>query len=340
MAKKYDPNKARQRQQKRASNVAESNFGDNVLGNLTREFKIPKVYADNSIYKIPVRELYAAPYCKDWNNFKKLSPDKAYELHQSIIDGGLLTPIIVWKIDKNVLQDIYKDNLDEYGFLGSEYMILSGHSRAYAFSVLHHYTKDDYFLKIDSIVRENLSYEEAQYIIKVTNFVTRELSRKEKRENIKFMHRVLEENKTKGMNVAKKIAEDTDSALRTVRYEMAISNKLIEPFIEMYDNEEITQGNAIKLTRLTPSMQKWLHNAHKDDITNDILKNLQKYHRTKEDIEKLFHPEEKSMEYVNITIEVPSIFEKKFRTMASKWVSKELKKEEEKRSKNSPLTGL
>ena len=284
-----------------------------------------KDVADLQVSKLKISSLYSAPYNNEWNDFKKLNADKSYELNQSIIDGGLLTPIIVWKIDKSTIEELYENNEDPYGFIGDEYMILAGHSRTYAFVELYNATKDIKYTKIDAIVKENISYDEAKYIIKVTNFVNRELSPAEKRRNVSFMHRTLLKNKTKGMNIAKKIAEDSGSALRTVAYQIAISEKLIPEFITMYDDGVITQGSAIKLTNLTNSMQEWFYGEYKDKITDNVIKGLKPSYTKKEQLESLFNLKEYG-ESVSINIEIPKDLEKKFRTMASKWISKQTTK--------------
>lgn len=276
--------------------------------------------ADLQVSKLPITAMYAAPYNEEWNDFKKLNADKAYELNQSIVDGGLLTPIIVWKIDKNMVKELYENNEDPYGFIGQDYMILAGHSRTYAFVQLYNATKDIQYTKIDAIVRESLTYDEARYIIKVTNFVNRELSVKEKRRNIKFMHDTLSKNKTKGMNIAKKIADDTGSALRTVQYQIEINEKLIPEFIQMYDEEKLTQGNILKLAKINKSLQEWMYETYKDKITNSVMKNFQKYFDRKELISTIF--QEDVIEYVTISVDIPSNKEAQFRKMVKNWISR------------------
>lgn len=276
--------------------------------------------ADLQVSKLSISALYSAPYNEEWNDFKKLNADKAYELNQSIVDGGLLTPIIVWKIDKSMVQELYENNEDPYGFIGNEYMILAGHSRTYAFVQLYNATQDIKYTKIDAIVRENLTYDEARYIIKVTNFVNRELSAKEKRRNIKFMHDTLSKNKTKGMSIAKKISDDTGSALRTVQYQIEINEKLIPEFIQMYDNEILTQGNVLKIAKLNQSLQQWMYETYSYRITNDVMRKFQKYFDRKELISTIF--QEDVINYVPVTVEIPEKLEKKFREMTRKWIKR------------------
>lgn len=289
--------------------------GDRIMAT----FNVKQVQ-DRQLVKVSVADLYSAPMNDEWNSYPKLTPDKQYELHQSIVDGGLMTPIIVWEIDKETVAELFEGNIDEYGFVGNKYMILAGHSRANAFVSLYNETKNQEYLYIDAIVRKKLTKPEAQYIIKITNYVNRELSAKQKRRDMLFMHRALSENKTKGMNIAKKIAEDSGSALRTVQYQIAISEKLIPPFVDMYDSGKLSQTNVLKLTRINENLQQWMYDTYSEQITNDVMRNFQKYFDRKELIETLFI--EKEIEYTDITTKIPSHLEKKFRDMVKNWVKR------------------
>lgn len=281
--------------------------------------------ADLQVSKLPISDLYAAPNNREWNLFSKLSPDEEFKLQQTIIDGGLMTPIIVWEIDKETLKELYDSNECNYGFIGNKYMILAGHSRTNSFVKIYNSTQDEKYTKIDAIIKKGLTYSQAQYIIKVTNFATRTLDAKQKREEVIFMRRSLIEEGSKGVEVAKQISEDSGTALRTIQYLFSINDNLIPEFIDMYDNKTITQGSAIRLVRLTDNMQKWLYDEHKDDITDNLLKGLKPSYKTKEEIASIF----KAKEYgnnVSVHVDVPSALEKQFRSMASKWISKQLNK--------------
>lgn len=320
MAKGYNPNKAREKQQARADNVAESNFGENVLENLTREFEIPK--ADNSqILSIPIRKLYAAPSNKDWDSFQKLSPDEEYNLQQTIIDGGLLQPVVLWKVNRNDVLEEYINDFPKYDFSGSEYMILSGHSRTNAFIKIYEQTGDKVYENISAIVKTDIDKRQAQYIVKVTNY-GRTLTSKDKREQIVFLHRTLDSNKTKGMNIAQKIANDTGAALRTVKYQLAINEKIIPDIIKLLDDGVLSQANVIKLLGLNKSLQDYMVKNYKDRLTNDTMKNFKKYFDRKELIDTIFINED--IEYTDVVTQVPTNLEKKFREMTRKWINKNI----------------
>lgn len=281
--------------------------------------------ADYQISKLPISELYAAPFNNEWNDYSIGSPDKQYELDATVANEGVLTPIIVWKINKSKVENLYEDDNDNpYRFAGDKYMVLAGHRRTNSSLRVYEATQDEKYTKINAIIRENLTYEQAQYIIKVTNF-SRELSTAEKRRNANFLHRTLINQGLKGSEVAKKIAKDSDSKLRTVQYYIKINNNIIDEFGDMLDNGAITQSSAYKLSSLTKDLQKWFYDTHKDDITDNLLKRLQPSYDRKEQLESLFKAKEYG-ENVNVNIEVPKDLEKKFRTMASKWISKQISK--------------
>lgn len=320
MAKGYNPNKAKEKQQARAEAIAESNFGENVLMNLTREFEVPKVASEDEMIKLDISNLYSAPNNKDWDGFDKLKPDEEATLIQAIYEHGQIEPIIVWEINKNEVIDEYKDDLSKYDFVGDRYMILAGHSRTNSFYKLYNETKDEKFSKIKAIIRKDISKDTAKYIIKATNLLKRDLSNKDRREGIEYLYRKLNTIKSKGMNIAKKIAEDSGLSLRTVQYQIAINEKLIQPFIEMYDGGKLSQTNTLKLTGINNSLQQWMYEKYSEQITNDVMKNFQKYFDRKELIETLFI--EKEVDYTNVNIEIPTHLDKKFREMARKWIKR------------------
>lgn len=281
--------------------------------------------ADYQISKLSISELYAAPFNKEWNDYSIGSADKQYELDSTIASDGVLTPIIVWKIEKSKVKNLYEDDSNNpYSFTGDKYMILAGHRRTNSSLRVYQSTNDAKYSKVNAIIRENLTYEQAQYIIKVTNF-SRDLTSSEKRRNANFLHRTLSNQGLKGSEIAKKIAKDSDSKLRTVQYYMKINDNLIDEFGEMLDNECITQTSAYKLCGLTKDMQKWFYDEHRDEITDNLLRGLKPSYHKKEQLESLFKAKEYG-ENVTVNIDIPKDLEKKFRTMVTKWVNKQVNK--------------
>lgn len=319
MAKGYNSNKAKEKQQARAEKLEVNNFGENVLENLTREFEIPKT-EDSLLVKIKIKDLYAAPNNKEWDGFDKLTPDEEFELNQSIYNHGQLEPIIVWELPKEDVAYLYEGDVPKYNFSGSKYMILAGHSRSNSHLNLYEQTGDEKFLTISAIIRKDISIDTAQYIIKVTNIIKRNLSRKDRREGIAYLYRKLNTIKTEGMNIAKKIAEDSKTSLRTVNYQIAISQKLIDEFIQMYDSGKLTQNNILKLTRINKQLQQWMYNTYGELITDGVMKNFQNYFDRKELIETLFV--DKEIDYIEVATKIPSHLEKKFREMVKNWVKR------------------
>ena len=116
---------------------------------------------DNIMGKIKIDDLYPAPYNKEWNSFAKISPDKEFELDRSIVDVGLLSPIVAWKIKKDNIKYIYdNDNNNPYIANGDEYMILAGHSRVESYKRLYKETKDDRYLYLDTVIKEDKDIKE------------------------------------------------------------------------------------------------------------------------------------------------------------------------------------
>ena len=277
-----------------------------------------------TIQKLPIDELYEAPFTKEWNNFSKLNPDKQYELIRSIVEnnGEILQPIIVWKMPKENIKHLYEGIKLQYNFTNetNKFMILSGHSRLNAYYHLRKETNDTKYDKIDCIVKTGISESEAQYIIKITNVAVRELSTKEKRENIQYLYRVLKDN-NEGGYIAEKIAKDSNMSLRSVKYQLQINNNLIKELIDMYDNEKISLRSAIKLCGINKNLQKYMYNNYNNKITNKIISHILPSTDRKENIDILFN-NDKIEEYTNITISIRTDLEKKFRKMVENWIRK------------------
>lgn len=281
--------------------------------------RLTKSDATQVIQKINIHDIYPAPYNSEFNSFKPLNPDKAFELNNTILTNGLINPIIVLEANKEDMEELYKDDINNpYSFDGKRYLLLSGHSRTNSFYSLEAQGETEYS-KIDAIIKRNLTIEEIKYYVKVSNICTREMSVAERRNNIKFMYRTLINQGTKANKVAKKISEDGGVELRMVQHQLRINDKLIDDLIDMYDNGTISLRNAIKLCNINKSLQQYMVKTYKENINNKILNNLAKSCDRKETIDILFSKKDVER-YVNVNIQVPSELESKFRKMADNWI--------------------
>ena len=133
---------------------------------------------NSNVYNISLSTLESAPV--KWNFYSPLNDNKMEELLNSIVNNGLLVPIIVWEQVDNPTNP--------------KYMILSGHNRVKAYEILKEVTKSNKYDKINAIVKrkEEISEDEAREIIIDTNWVQRQLSTLEKSKSIYEKYAVIE----------------------------------------------------------------------------------------------------------------------------------------------------
>ena len=310
---------------------------------------------DNETRKLKIDLLYPAPYNKEWNSFKPITPDKEFELDKSILEVGLLSPIVVYEIDKEKVADLYEEDINNpyvFGTKDNKYMVLAGHSRVSSYFRLYNATKDERFLYIDAIVKMNIDsmdyldiydeddkyldneqfkyleheraryidHDQARYIINVTNFASRQLSTSEKRNSMNHMYRMLHNKGLKEHQIAMKIAEDSGKKVRTVRYYNRINNNIIDDFGNMLDDGFITQTSAYKLSGFTKSMQQWICDNYKDQISDKVISAMNKSYKEKSEFEAFFKRETGKVGYVTVKTVVPSELEHELKNYIKKWI--------------------
>ena len=307
---KFDTNKAIEAQREESKRI-NNDFGNNTT------IKLEKIDL-TKVEKIDVCETYSAP--QEWNYFDKLSEDKLYELMDSISDNGLISPVILWRIDR---KEIFKDSdeVDMYDFYGEDYLILSGHNRIQAYLNLYDATKKDKYLTIPAFVFDELTTFQAKNIIIDSNYAGREgLSTKEKIKSIIDKYHVYENEKIRKGKIIEFIADDLDISPRMVFNYKKLST-LIEPIKEMVYNNELPLTAALKLTCLKGSSQEWLYNENKEYIIPQVLNKL-KPDSGKKDVERAIESYEKSKEKntKKITVEIPVWLEDEFKRHIKDWI--------------------
>ncbi|MGL5328185.1 MAG: ParB/RepB/Spo0J family partition protein, partial [Peptostreptococcaceae bacterium] len=157
---------------------------------------------------ISVNDLYSSP--KKWNFYDPLDDNKKLELMESIQENGILSPIIVWNVDFDIVENEYAEDEDDvYLLAGNKYLILAGHNRVDAFNKLYKATGDSKYLKIPAFIfdDEELKLDNARDIVVDSNYVQRSLSTKEKVKSVMFKYAELEKNKTQKGRTKEIVAE-------------------------------------------------------------------------------------------------------------------------------------
>ena len=133
--------------------------------------------------------------------FRLYEGDRLDDMVQSIKDHGVITPLIVRKLEDD------------------KYQILSGHNRANAAKMAN-------LIKVPIVIKEELTDEEAMLIVTETNLIQRsfsELSHSEKARILTERHNAIKEQ-GKGINVDKKISPESQRKLDIINEIEMLSN--------------------------------------------------------------------------------------------------------------------
>lgn len=265
---------------------------------LTTE-KIKNITTGMDIFQLELDKLNAAP--NEWNFYTPLNDNKMSELIESIIDNGLLNPIIVWERD-------------------NDYMILSGHNRVRAYKMLYEQTGDEKYKKIYTYIKKKneITEDEARTIIIDTNFVQRQLSTAEKTKSIVIKYNQLGRKKRNsgGETTAQIIAKQYNLKERQI-YNYYKLNNLIPEFMERIDNGTLSIKSGLKLTSLDTDLQKNIYDNYNNVIDNNKIKNLN-VNADKEEIISQF--KNSTNEFVNITIKIPIHLQDEFKIYLDAWI--------------------
>ena len=109
MAKGYNIENAKVKQQQRSENLEKRDAGGGIFTVLDETTKSKMAVC------IELNDLYSAP--SEWNFFKQLDDNQTYEMVESVEKEGLLNPILVWKVPRESISLLQKQ-ADSYGFLG------------------------------------------------------------------------------------------------------------------------------------------------------------------------------------------------------------------------------
>lgn len=261
---------------------------------------IKNITTGMDIFQLELDKLEDAP--SDWNFFFPLNNQKMTELIESIVDNGLLNPIIVWEKDNN------------------NYMILSGHNRVRAFKMLYAQTHDEKYRKIHSYIKKKTDIDEddAKTIIVDTNFVQRQLSTIEKTRSIVMKYHQLgrKRRNSEGMNTALVIAEQYKLSERQVYNYYKLDN-LITEFMDRIDKETLSLKAGLKIASLDKSFQKDLYDLYNEVIDNKKIMDLNIKANEDEIINQL---ENSSKIYAKLSFKIPLELENDFKEYIDKWM--------------------
>jgi ParB family chromosome partitioning protein len=304
---------------KSLSTEKENKTTTNSLTALEMPALLSSITTGLDIHQIELNKLVDAP--QEWNFYSHLSNSKMLELVESIKDIGLMHPIVVWEQNDG------------------NYMILSGHNRKKAYSIILESMVDspneeiDKYKKIHCYVKkfEDLTVDEAKEIIIDTNWVQRELSPVEKAKSIFEKYTNLKSNRAQSKNKLQRgktrdlIAKQFDISGRQVADYYRL-NYLIKEFKELLRNNSISIKAGVKLAQFSTQDQNFIYKNYKDILDNKMILKLEPSF-SHEDIDDMFESflEDMRQDMVKLSyklmvpLDLQDSFQKDFNKIISKY---------------------
>lgn len=252
------------------------------------------------VEEIEISKLVESP--DEWNFYSLLPDEKMDELCNSIIESGLLSPIIVWEREND------------------KYMILSGHNRVRAYKKLYNTSRDQKYLTIAAIVKgkEQITEDEARAIIIDTNFVQRQLTTMEKTKSIVYKYKQFgrKKNKSKEKRPVDVIAEEYGMSSRQVYKYYKLQN-LIEEFAKRVDQGILSINAALKLASLNEKFQRHLYEKYNGILTNNKIINLDVYQSEDEIIKSILGKKV----VASVNAEIQNEYIEELKDVITKWAN-------------------
>lgn len=247
------------------------------------------------LISIPLEDLDEAP--EAWNYFPLPCLEVLKDIAKSIYSQGQLSPALAWERDNG------------------RYMILGGHTRFRILQFLKTQYPDeaDRFSTMNCHIysKDQIDDAEAQYLI-ITNNMTQRA-----RESTSIMVKSI----IKAFELQKSIThriwgESQERSNEIVAQNFGISSRSVDRFyrlrtlipdvMELLDNSEITQGNALKLAVLSPEIQKVMIDLGfvYSSIAADKAKNLINA-KTREDVINIMEHQIYAVAPKKVLIDIP-----------------------------------
>lgn len=320
MASGYNKGKAIITQKTQTEKINES-FPKNVDAS-------PNAKVDGMVAKnIPIRQLYEAP--SHWNFYNELDENKKLELMESINENGLMSPIIVWEINKEKVKHLYDNHEDIYNIGGFIYMVLAGHNRVDAYMRLQKATKDIEYASIPAFIflEKDLDEKSAKEIIVDTNYVQRVLSVEEMEKSILYKYDEIENNKTEKGRTRDIVAKALGVSPAKVAQYKTLSS-MYEPLKKMVYSGNIALVSVLKISDKSVEVQKKIYETYADRLDNKLLNRVKPY-MDWDDISHTFNKalKPKEVKKKKVSIEVPEDMVDEFKEMAYQWVYNRTKRD-------------
>ncbi|MDO5062073.1 MAG: ParB N-terminal domain-containing protein [Peptostreptococcaceae bacterium] len=235
--------------------------------------KEPILQTGDKIVKIDIAELEQAP--DEWNFYPALPEEEFENLVFSILEHGLLHPIVVRRIDdKNIILSGH-NRVRAYRAIAEDIRLLEKEEEGRYLETLSDHLKLIDFEQIMAVIKEEITDDEAREIIIDANYVQRQLSPRlitrsviEKYRIIQDKRKVSNDEQYKAQKTREIVAKDFKLSGRHIdRYKRL--EKLDEQILELFYQGRISLELASKIAGLKPKVQ--------EHIAEEYLSILPKY---------------------------------------------------------------
>lgn len=256
---------------------------------------------------------------REWNFFPKLEPTKFLQLKMSIMNNGILDPIIVWEQENG------------------RYMILSGHNRVRAnqeiiaeYADVENLSRDYEHVPVIIYGKDEIDEYKAKEIIIDTNYIQRGQFEPELRVLIVKNRMDLMKTQTdeKGRRIDQ-IENDLGIKKSAIYEDLQIGEKIIPELRQLYYDRKINRKAVLKFVHFMEPEQKKLFEKYGDVMTSANVSKLKKSMRMDDEFEQIFHPEV-VVQMKSVKLEIPEEYYEEFMQLykefaASKWEAKKEK---------------
>ena len=234
---------------------------------------------------------------KEWNDFPPIPPVKRAQIKLSIMNNGILQPVIGWERPNGKI------------------MILAGHNRvAISKEIIAEYA---------DVSQHNYDYSKIP-----TNYLQRnDLDPRTRVMVIKARVGLMNAQKDeKGRTIKEMIAAIPGLEIKrsAVYQDIQIGTSIIRPLQELYFDGKLNRKAILKLAMLTEDMQTWLYETYPDKLTNDRVLKITKGTKLKAQLSAIFDDDSGSSErMVRSTFNLPEKDVKTIRKMSSLYATDE-----------------
>ena len=266
------------------------------------------ILEEDKIVRIDIEQLTHAP--SEWNFYPELSEDEFEKLVLSILEHGLLHPVVIRRIDNQNIILSGHNRVRAYRAIAKDIENLSkGESGRYILASSDELKLAD-FQQIMCVVKEDISDDEAREIIIDANYIQRQLSPKLITRSVIEKYRIIQDKRKKSADAQYKsqktreiVARDFKLSGRHIdRYKRL--EKLDEALLELFYQGKISLELASKIAGLKSRVQEHIVQHYLSALSKYPSKIAQelKSSLTMKDIDEIFSERILPIDQIKISI--------------------------------------